>query len=113
MARKSSSKNPLRIVKVGNALTQGNGGNTLQDRGAIQYTATFSLNPYFNNNYFYRWQSFTALYYTSWEAKKIVDIPVDDAFRIKPQLVGLNEDQKVKLFSFFQTFAVCHIHSRA
>lgn len=98
MARKSS-KNPINIVKVGNALTQGNGGNTLQDRGAIQTTATFSLNPYFNNNYFYRWQSFTALYYTSWEAKKIVDIPVDDAFRIKPNLIGLNEDQKVKILN--------------
>ena len=96
MAKK---KNPLSIVKVGNALTQGNGGNTLQDRGAIQQTANFSFNPYFNNNYFYRWQAFCALYYTSWEAKKIVDIPVDDAFRIKPNLVGLNEQQKVKVLN--------------
>ena len=36
--------------KVGNSLLEGAGANTLQDRGAIQSTAWFSLNPYFNNN---------------------------------------------------------------
>lgn len=111
MAKKS--KNPLSIVKVGNAMTQGNGGNTLQDRGAIQYTAHFSLNPYFNNNYFYRWQSYTALYYTSWEAQKIVNIPIDDAFRIKPNLQGLDEKQKVKILNVCDKLQVFEKMKRA
>lgn len=93
------AKNPLKIVKVKNSLTQGAGANTIQDRGAIQTVANISLNPYFNNNYYARWQNYTTLYYTSWEAKKIVDIPVNDAFRIKPTLKGVDEHQSVKLLN--------------
>lgn len=85
--------------KVGNSLLEGAGANTLQDRGAIQSTSWFSLNPYFNNNYYYRWQKYTQLYYTSWEARKIVEIPVDDAFRIKPKLVGVTDEQKMALMN--------------
>lgn len=85
--------------KVGNTLTQGSGGNTLQDRGAIQTAASWSLNPYFNNNYYYRWQALTLLYFTSWEARKIVEIPINDAFRIRPELVGVEETDKVALLN--------------
>lgn len=85
--------------KVGNTLTQGAGANTTQDRGAIQTPAYWSLNPYFNNNFYYRWQAFALLYFTSWEARKIVDIPINDAFRIKPELVGIEEPEKVKLLN--------------
>ena len=85
--------------KVGNTLLQGAGGNTIQDRGAIQSPAFMSLNPYFNNNFYYRWQMYTRLYYTSWEARKIVEIPINDAFRIKPELVGVDEQQKVALLN--------------
>ena len=85
--------------KVGNTLLAGAGGNTLQDRGAIQSTAWSSLNPYYNNNYYYRWQKYTQLYYTSWEARKIVEIPVNDAFRIKPNLVGVDDEQKMALMN--------------
>lgn len=94
--------------KVGNTLTQGGGANTLQDRGAIQVPASWSLNPYFNNNYYYRWQALTLLYFTSWEARKIVEIPINDAFRIKPELVGVDEPEKVELLNAcdkFQIFA--------
>lgn len=85
--------------KVGNALTEGSGANTIQDRGAIQVPASWTMNPYFNNNYYYRWQALTLLYYTSWEARKIVEIPVNDAFRNKPELVGVEEPEKVKLLN--------------
>lgn len=85
--------------KIGNTLLQGAGANTLQDRGAIQNPAFWSSNPYFNNNYYYRWQAFTRLYYTSWEARKIVDIPINDAFRIKPELKGVDDKQKVALLN--------------
>lgn len=86
-------------TKVGNTLVNGAGANTLQDRGAIQTPASWSLNPYFNNNYYYRWQALTLLYFTSWEARKIVEIPINDAFRIKPELVGIEEPEKVALLN--------------
>lgn len=85
--------------KVGNTLLTGSGANTLQDRGAMQTTAWNSLNPYYNNNYYYRWQKYTQLYYTSWEARKIVEIPVDDAFRIKPNFVGVSDEEKMALMN--------------
>lgn len=89
----------LSKTKVGNTLTQGAGANTMQDRGAIQTPASWSLNPYFNNNYYYRWQAMTLLYFTSWEARKIVEIPINDAFRIRPELVGIEEPDKVALLN--------------
>ena len=86
-------------TKVKNTMLSGAGGNTLQDRGAIQGPTAWSLNPYFQNNFMLRWQLYTNLYYTSWEAKKIVEIPVNDAFRIKPNLVGLKEEEKQALMN--------------
>ena len=85
--------------KVGNTLVTGAGANSFQDRGAIQTTAFATNNPYYNNNYWYRWQKYTQLYYTSWEARKIVEIPINDAFRIKPNLIGVTDDQKMKLMN--------------
>ena len=86
-------------TKVKNSLLTGAGGNTLQDRGALQTPAMWTLNPYNNNNFMLRWQTYTNLYFTSWEAKKIVEIPVNDAFRIKPNLVGISEDEKMALMN--------------
>lgn len=99
--------------KVGNTLTQGAGANTLQDRGAIQVPASWSLNPYFNNNYYYRWQALTLLYFTSWEARKIVEIPINDAFRIKPELAGVDEPEKVELLNACDKFQIFHKMRRA
>lgn len=101
MARRIKTLNVAKRVaqKVGNTLVNGAGANTMQDRGAIQTPASWSLNPYFNNNYYYRWQALTLLYFTSWEARKIVEIPISDAFRIKPELVGIEERDKVMLLN--------------
>lgn len=101
MARRIKTLNVAKRVssKVGNTLVNGAGANTLQDRGAIQTPASWSLNPYFNNNYYYRWQALTLLYFTSWEARKIVEIPISDAFRIKPELIGIEEPDKVALLN--------------
>lgn len=101
---KTSSNNPLQKivrkasgVRVRNTLTNGAGANTMQDRGALSRPAMASLNPYYNNNYYWRWQSYTTLYYTSWEARKIVEIPINDAFRIRPQFNGIEEAEKMAL----------------
>lgn len=85
--------------KVGNSMIIGSGGNTVQDRGAFQTPAVWSMNPYFQNNFMLRWTMYTNLYFTSWEARKIVDIPVNDAFRIKPNLVGIEESEKMALMN--------------
>ena len=86
-------------TKVKNTLLHGAGGNTMQDRGALQTPAVWSMNPYFQNNFMLRWTMYTNLYFTSWEAKKIVEIPVNDAFRIKPKLVGIEEAEKMALMN--------------
>ena len=103
MANALNSKSKMSQIagkkKVGNSLLSGAGANTLQDRGAIQSTAWVSMNPYYNNNYYYRWSKYTQLYYTSWEARKIVEIPVDDAFRIKPNFIGVTDEEKMALMN--------------
>lgn len=86
-------------AKTGNTMLNGAGGNTIQDRGALQYPSFWSLTPYDQNNFMLRWQTYTRLYYTSWEAKKIVEIPVNDAFRIKPNLLGVREEEKTALMN--------------
>lgn len=103
----------LMAKKVGNTLTQGSGANTIQDRGAIQTPASWSMNPYFNNNYYYRWQTLTLLYFTSWEARKIVEIPINDAFRKKPELVGIAEPEKVQLLNACDRFQLFNKMRRA
>ena len=113
MARRIIKSITASRKKVGNTLTQGSGANTLQDRGAIQVPASWSLNPYFNNNYYYRWQALTLLYFTSWEARKIVEIPINDAFRIKPELVGIEEAEKVALLNAADKLQLFQKMSRA
>ena len=78
--------------QVNNALMTGIGSSTVQDRGASQTLAHYTLNPYFNNNFMSRWQDYTRWYNTSWEARKVVDIPIDDAFRVPPVIKGLDEE---------------------
>lgn len=72
------------------------GVGTVQNRGIGTASAVYSSNPFFSNNFVYRWQEWSRLYYTSWEAQKIIDIPVDDMFRAPFELQGL-EDRDVKL----------------
>lgn len=86
--------------KAGNSLLHGAGASTLQDRGSLQQGAIYTKNPYFNNNYYQRWQDLVRWYYTDWAAKKIVDIPVYDAFRVEPELKGLSEEDKEELIKY-------------
>lgn len=79
-------------ARVSNQLLMGAGSNSWQDRGASQIGAVMTLNPYYQNNYYFRWQEYARWYYTSWEAKKIIQIPVDDAFRIPFEISGIDEE---------------------
>lgn len=74
-----------------NALLQGNGANTRQDRAASQSYAAATVNPYFLNNHVKRNQEYLRMYNTSWEVQKMITIPVDDALKYRPELRGLDE----------------------
>lgn len=97
MTRRNKGKTRL---KTGNALLHGAGASTWQDRGSIQQGAIFTKNPYYNNDYYRRWQDLVRWYYTDWAAKKIVDIPVQDAFRVEPEIKGLSEEDKEQLTKY-------------
>ena len=97
MTRRNKGKTRL---KTGNALLHGAGASTWQDRGSIQQGAIFTKNPYYNNDYYRRWQGLVRWYYTDWAAKKIVDIPVQDAFRVEPEIKGLSEEDKEQLIKY-------------
>ena len=99
MTRRNKSKAKTR-VKAGNALLHGAGASTWQDRGSLQQGAIISKNPYYNNDYYRRWQDWVRWYYTDWAARKVVDIPINDAFRIEPQLKGMDEDTTEALLKY-------------
>lgn len=82
-------------------LLKGGGAETLQDRGSLSHSSNHTLNPYFNNNFIARWQEYTRWYMTSWEAKKIIDIPVDDALRKPVEMVGLDEHDHHKIMEMW------------
>ena len=83
--------------RVGNMLLSGGGAETLQDRGSRHTASNHTLNPYFNNNFLARHQEYVRWYMTSWEARKIIDIPVEDALRKPVELRGLSPDDETAL----------------
>ena len=75
-------------------MVSGAGANTTMDFGAAQTTAWASNSPYYNNNFLMRYQEYVNLYDTSWEARKIIDIPVEDAMRQPIVREGLSPDDE-------------------
>ena len=93
---KRHSLNLVRKVKRAQQRTQnlmlaGQGASGGGDRGAFQASAQISSNPWNSANYLFRWQEHFRWYTTCWEARKIVDIPVNDAFRVPFKITGLTE----------------------
>ena len=93
-------------LKVQNVLLSGGGAETLQDRGSLHQASAQSLNPYYNNNFMARWQEYIRWYMTSWEARKIIDIPVEDALRKPVELRGLDADDAKALQDAYLAFNV-------
>ena len=79
---RSSRRVVVRRQPIRNMMLDGGGASGNGDRGALQHAAQRTSNPYYSNNFLYRWQEYTRWYMTSWEARKIIDIPVDDALRL-------------------------------
>ena len=91
-------------VKVANAMLTGAGAGTTQDRGSLQHGDNATLNPYFNNNFISRWQEYIRWYMTSWEARKLVDIPIQDALREQVEIAGIDEETSLKLMDAYEAF---------
>lgn len=89
--------NALMPVKRGNVQLNGGGGETLQDRGSLGHASERTLNPYYSNSAVARWKAYVNWYMTSWEARKLIDIPVDDALRVPVEITGLKEDDRLHL----------------
>lgn len=87
-------------TRVQNTMISGYGANSTVDRGAGQTTALTSNSPYYNNNFLYRYQQWANLYETSWEARKIIDIPVDDCMRQETVREGLapEDEQLISIY---------------
>ena len=80
----------------------GHGASGSGDRGALQHAAQATSNPYYSNNFWYRWQEYTRWYMTSWEARKIIDIPVDDALRLPFEITGVDTVLATELLSAYE-----------
>lgn len=87
-----------------NMMLKGDNGSGVrpQDRGSSQQSVTYGTNPYYNQNFLARYQEYVRWYETSWEARKIVDIPVDDAFRIPFKFKGITQDDSDILMSAYR-----------
>lgn len=96
----------LRRRKIKNTLLSGAGANTTSDRGASQNTSYASNSPYYNNNFLLRYQEYVNLYDTSWEARKIIDIPIDDAMRQPTVREGLSKEDERVIEEEWQRFGV-------
>ncbi len=100
--RNTDNRHPRRV----NALVNGGGAETLQDRGSLSYPAMHTRAPYYLNNIWARNRIFYNLYSTSWEAKKIVDLPIQDAFRNPVKIEGLKESDRKELVDFYEAMNI-------
>jgi len=74
------------------AFSSPTGAGGVGDRGARNYVPFGGDNPYFSQDYVYRWRQYTRLYETSWEARKIINIIPEDALRKEWIAEGIPEE---------------------
>jgi len=90
-----SNRNSLPIERTMRAVNTNLGGSAGQfgagDRGAYNYVPSYTDNPYDFNNFVQRWRQYVHLYEISWEARKIIRIPVEDALRKDWVIEGIPE----------------------
>jgi phage-related protein (TIGR01555 family) len=84
------SKAKLQRVKNMRITSAGAGGRG--DRAAAASVPFYSNNPETFTNPLERWREYALMYQTSWEIRKIVNIPVDDALRKPPTLKGISDE---------------------
>lgn len=108
MGRKNRHKHkqhnpaPVATARRENMLAQGGGANSVQDRGARQYVpAQSTRNPYYQQNFIQRCRDYLKMFNTSWEAQKIITIPVDDAFKYRAELKGISDEDAKELWNIY------------
>lgn len=83
------------------------------DRGAFSYIPQYTGNPNDSQNYLMRWRQYTHLYETSWEARKIIRIPVEDALR-KPWVPkGIPEEMSLAIEHRLKELRFLNVLSRS
>lgn len=97
-----------------NSLICGAGAGSLQDTGTVQSIASSGHKHGFTRalglNFFER---LNELYENSWEVAKIVDLPVDDAFKAKTEITGVDERTKRLLQKRYIELDVSNMLSKA
>ncbi len=83
------------------------------DRGAFNYIPTHTSNPFDSYDYVARWRQYTHLYETSWEARKIIRIPIEDALRKKWTTEGIPEEMTSKIEQRLQELQFVRVLSRS
>jgi len=78
-------------TRVKNMQVTGQGQGGSGDRTAASSVPWYNQNPETFTNPIERWRQYVIMYMTSWEARKIVNIPVDDALRKPFTLKGISE----------------------
>ena len=96
----------LTRARRANSTQSGHGANTMQDRGAWQHAACATSNPYFSINPHNRWREYVRLYMTAWEARKLIEIPVDDALRKPFEIKGMEEGDAKELHAAYDALAI-------
>ena len=100
-------------MQIKNMMLQGHGASGPGDKGAYQHASVTTSNPYYSNNFLYRWQEYTRWYMTSWEARKIIDIPVDDALRLPFEIKGVDAAVARDLHQAYEHFNLTQQNRRA
>ncbi len=83
------------------------------DRGAFNYIPNHTGNPYDSQDYVTRWRQYTHLYETSWEARKIIRIPIEDALRKKWITGGIPEEMASRIEQRLQELQFVRVLSRS
>lgn len=82
LQNKNLTVNQFKRQRFSNVSFSGNSGSLGDgDRGSFQSIGDNTGNPYQYSNYIERWRQYCKMYEMCWEARKIVNIPIDDALR--------------------------------
>lgn len=96
-----------------NAMLQGKGADSSANRGWSQKLAPVTTNPFYDTNFWTRWRELVNWYYTDWAARKIVNIPVEDALRKPFKINGLESSISDALMKGYEALNVDNLLRRA
>jgi len=109
----TNDKLTVNRARVTNIFSGPSGALGAGDRGAGQDVPEFTGNPYESPNYVYRWRQYVHLYETSWEARKIIRIPIEDALRKPWEIQDIPEEMAQHFTKRFESLRVVQALSRS